>query len=212
MSAIYCFLNFREGKRALFVECNVAVEEHLNNLFEVATKEFGGANIVINNAGITRNEDLGGSLDYIDDLVQINLVSVIKGTSLAIQHFKGQNCQEKKKDFNIINIGSILGLRPEFSAPVYSLTKTAVISFSQTLGYLADIGIRVNCIAPCFIDTNLMKDIQKSSLDVLVQSRGGYMDVSLVEKAFCHLLDNKELVGEVYEVDPAHLGLIPKAK
>ncbi|KAJ9082157.1 hypothetical protein DSO57_1006895 [Entomophthora muscae] len=84
----------QNGKWAVFCVCDVRKESELINLFDVAKREFGGAQILVNNAGIGPFENFTTSTGVIDAIVDINLTAVLKATSLAIQHFQMQRIEK----------------------------------------------------------------------------------------------------------------------
>ena len=118
-------------------------------------EQFPKLNVVINNAGIMRAENL---LDQPEDLadaeaiVATNLLGPIRLTAALIPHFKQQ------PNATIINVSSGLGFVPLALTPTYCATKAAIHSYSQSLRHqLRDTKIEVLEIIPPYVQTDLMK-------------------------------------------------------
>ena len=140
------------GAKAITVHCDVTKPADLDKTIEIATKELGGVDIMINNAGVSA----GGYMERIsledwDWILNINLKSVIYGCRAVIPLFK------KQQSGYIINVASYAGLvcLPEMCS--YNVAKAGVIAVSETLRTeLSTSGIGVSVVCPSFIKTNLM--------------------------------------------------------
>jgi uncharacterized oxidoreductase len=135
--------------------CDVAGEEHRNDLFEWITTEFPGTNVLINNAGIQRQIDFKKGIEELqagEDEIETNLRAPIHLSALFIPHLM------KQEEAAIINISSGLGFVPIAIMPVYCATKAATHSFSLSLRHqLKDTPIKVFEIIPPTVDTELDK-------------------------------------------------------
>ena len=110
-------------------------------------------NVLINNAGIMRIDDAAGPVD--EDLlvstVTTNLLGPIRMTAALIEHLKRQNSA------TVVNVSSGLAFVPMAMAAVYSSTKAAIHSYSQSLRYmLKDTSVSVQEIAPPWVQTDLL--------------------------------------------------------
>ncbi len=110
-------------------------------------------NVLINNAGIMRIDDAAGPVD--EDLlistVTTNLLGPIRMTGALIEHLK------KQKSATVVNVSSGLAFVPMAMAAVYSSTKAAIHSYSQSLRYkLKDTSVSVQEIAPPWVQTDLL--------------------------------------------------------
>lgn len=158
-----------ETPRAIFQRTNVTEWSRLDQMFEVAEKEFGEVDIVCPGAGVfeehwsnfwrppgspeSRDSLTGGRYAILD----INLTHPIRTTQLAIAHFLRQN--QSKKPKHIIHISSIAGQTAVLVAPIYAATKHAISGFVRSLGKLdKKVGIRVTAVAPGVIKTPLWTD------------------------------------------------------
>lgn len=134
------------GGQALAHRCDVASDDQVATLIQRAVREFGGLNYVVNNAGPYLAED---PLAHWSRLLNTNLLGTLLITRHAIEAMR-------ERGGSIVNVAadSGLGFGPE-EQPVYAAAKAGVLRFSAALHYLNDAhGIRVNCIAPDWIDTD----------------------------------------------------------
>jgi NAD(P)-dependent dehydrogenase (short-subunit alcohol dehydrogenase family) len=140
------------GGRGVAVHCDVTKPDDIVKTIEIAKKEFGGTDIMVNNAGVSA----GGYMERIsledwEWIMNINLKSVIYGCRAVIPMLKAQ------RSGYIVNVASNAGLvcLPEMSS--YNMTKAGVISISETLRTELSIhGIIVSVVCPTFFKTNLM--------------------------------------------------------
>ena len=113
--------------------------------------KFGGIDIWVNNAGIDGFEPLADcSRDLWDNIIAVNLTGVWECSKTAIRYMR------KKKSGCIINISSFTSVVPSAKIGAYSVTKSAVNALTRVMaGEIAPEGIRVNCVAPGMITTDL---------------------------------------------------------
>jgi len=157
------------GPKALFVKCDVSKSEEMENLIDKAVEHFGKLDIMVNNAGIG---GLGGIIDVTDDswdkTIDINLTGTMFGMRAAAKAMKAKSVKG-----SIINLSSILGQVGFNGAIAYCAAKGGVVQLTHAGALdLATDRIRVNAIAPGFIETNMTKDIlaQKTFNDLIVAS------------------------------------------
>ncbi len=141
------------GKKAAYRKVDVAQAEELDALVEFAVEQFGGLDIMFNNAGISGAQYprfLDDDLTDFNKVIGVNLFGVMAG-SRAAGRYMSQNGGGV-----IINNASIAGLLPGPALMTYRATKAAVIMFSKSIAIdLAEYSIRVNCLAPGHIRTSL---------------------------------------------------------
>ena len=157
------------GPKALFVKCDVSKSEEMENLIDKAVERFGKLDIMVNNAGIG---GLGGIIDVTDDswnkTIGINLTGTMFGMRAAAKAMKAKSVKG-----SIINLSSILGQVGFNGAIAYCAAKGGVVQLTHAGALdLATDRIRVNAIAPGFIETNMTKGIlaQKTFNDLIVAS------------------------------------------
>ena len=120
--------------------------------FDKIFADFESVTCLISNAGIVQSHPLltDNEVEEIDRVLDVNLRGCILTNKLAIAYFM------EKKHGNIVNISSIHGIHGSACESIYSATKSGIIGLTNSLsGEVAPFGIRVNAIAPGFIDTNM---------------------------------------------------------
>lgn len=138
------------GRRTLAVRTDATKESEVNALVDAVVSEFGTIDILVNNVGASAHETLLKTTDELwDKAMNINLKSAYLGCQAAAW------IMTEKNTGNIINISSIGGLKPG-SACVYGIAKAGVITLTGWVAReMAPYNVRVNCIAPGPIDTDI---------------------------------------------------------
>lgn len=139
----------RSGRFAADIADSRAVDQMVADV--IAT--FGRLDVLVNNAGIWKEGPIESiTNDQIDEMIDINLKSLFYCCRAAVPHLQ-------KTKGSIINIASTAGQRGEAFHSHYAATKGATISFTKSLApeLIAD-GIRVNCVAPGWVDTDMSKE------------------------------------------------------
>jgi 3-oxoacyl-[acyl-carrier protein] reductase len=151
------------GERAHVTPCNLSDAASVEALPKVAAEAMGGLDILINNAGVTRdNLFMRMSDDEWDQVISVNLTASFR---LSGAVFRGMM---KKRWGRIIGITSIVGVTGNPGQGNYAAAKAGMIGMSKSLAAeVASRGITVNCIAPGFITTAMtdkLNEDQKSKL------------------------------------------------
>lgn len=155
----------KAGGTAAAVRQDVADPASVQKSVDFALDRFDRLDVVVNNAGITG--DLAPTADYSLDgwekVIAVNLSSVFYGMKYQIPAMRGSG------GGSIVNIASILGSVAARDSAGYNAAKHGVVGLTKTaaLEYAAD-GIRVNAIGPGYIDTPLLKALDKEVYDGLV--------------------------------------------
>lgn len=146
----------RKGLNASMIKADVSSEDDVKAMFESIKEEHSKLDVLINNAGIMRNNLLMlTNMEMFDRTIGINL----KGTFLCTRY--ASNIMRKQGSGRIINLSSTIGLKGNAGQTVYSASKAAVVGFTRSAAKeLGRYGITVNAIAPGLIETNLIKDIK----------------------------------------------------
>jgi len=154
-----------QGHKASAVQLNVADPEQVRSVFDSISKEAKPVDILINNAGITR-DGLAMRMKEEDwDLVlNINL----KGSFLCSQQAAKQMMKQKRGA--IVNISSIVGVMGNAGQANYSSSKAGLIGLTKTMAReLAARNITVNAVAPGFIDTDMTRVLDEKVRGKLIE-------------------------------------------
>ena len=143
----------RLGPSARFCRTNVADRADVQAVVDFAVAQFGGLDVIFNNAGITGkmyNRFLDDGLDDLNDVMAVNLAGMMWGSQFAAREML------KRGGGSIINTASTAAIGPSYALMAYRASKGAVITFSRSIAVdLGEYRIRVNCIAPGHIPTGL---------------------------------------------------------
>ncbi|MBV6688924.1 3-oxoacyl-ACP reductase FabG [Xanthomonas euvesicatoria pv. physalidis] len=146
-------------------ELNVTDATAVDGLIDAIGNEFGAISILVNNAGITRDNLLMRMKD--DDwqaIIDTNLTSVFR-TSKAVM--RGMM---KARKGRIINIASVVGVTGNPGQTNYAAAKAGIIAFSKSLAKeIGSRGVTVNVVAPGFIDTDMTKALPDEARTALLQ-------------------------------------------
>ncbi|MEU6079386.1 SDR family oxidoreductase [Streptomyces sp. NPDC047108] len=132
------------GRRAVAVPCDLREEEDCRRLIDRAVHEFGGIDVLVNNAAYQMSQPEGIesiSTEQFDRVMRTNLYAMFWLCKMALPHMKA--------GANIINSASVQGYKPSPHLLDYATTKGGIVTFTQGLAAtLAERGIRVNAVAP----------------------------------------------------------------
>lgn len=139
------------GAETLAVACHAGRPDEISALVETTVQEFGKVDVLVNNAATNPyfGPMMGIEWPAWDKTFDVNVKGYFAATRAITEHLIARESQGA-----IVNISSILGLKSAVFQGVYAMTKAAVISMTKTLAVeLGPQGIRINAIAPGFIDT-----------------------------------------------------------
>ena len=155
--------NFPKIKTANF---NLENHQKIEELVKEAKDKLGGLDIVINNAGITKdNLAIRMSDEEWNKVININLTAVFLICKYSIKAMMKQDAG------SIINISSIVGHTGNFGQANYSSAKAGIVAMSKSLAKeYAKRNIRINCISPGFIDTKMTKNINEEFKKKLIEN------------------------------------------
>lgn len=139
------------GGKATYQIVNVAKTKEVEEAIEKTLKEFGKIDVLVNNAGITKDNLLMKmSEEDWDQVLDINLKSVYNTCKALVRPMM------KARSGSIINITSVIGLTGNAGQINYAASKAGMIGLTKSLAKeLASRGIRANCIAPGYIETSM---------------------------------------------------------
>lgn len=191
----------KNGVEAISIKVNVVNSEEVANMAKIVEKELGNVDILVNNAGITKDNLLirMNEEDW-DVVLDVNLKGVFLCTKALVRPMM------KKRYGKIINISSIVGISGNPGQGNYSASKAGVIGFTKSMAReLASRGIRVNAIAPGFIQTDmtdiLKEDIKEAMLrNIPLNDFGSPKDIANLV-VFLASENSDYITGEVIRVD-----------
>ena len=148
-----------KGGRAIPIACDIGDGDAFSNTIKSVVDQFGKLDILINNAGITRDALLMRMNEsQWDEVIQTNLKGAFFGMKAAIRPMI------KNKFGRIINITSIVGLTGNPGQANYAASKAGLIGMTQSIAKeVGSRGITVNCIAPGWIDTEMTEELPENS-------------------------------------------------
>ena len=161
------------GSKAKGYQSNAANYEEAHQLVDDVITDFGTVDILINNAGITKDNLLMRmSEEDFDKVIEINLKSVFNMTKAV------QKIMLKNRSGSIINMSSVVGVKGNAGQANYAASKAGMIGFTKSIALeLGSRNIRCNAIAPGFIETEmtakLNEDVVKGWRDAIPLKRGG---------------------------------------
>ncbi|MBI2601519.1 MAG: beta-ketoacyl-ACP reductase [Deltaproteobacteria bacterium] len=131
--------------------CDLASEEACQKLVTDVKNHFGRIDLLVNNAGISVDQLVTfAKPEDFDHMIHVNLKSVFLLSKFASRHMI------KQKSGSIINITSVVGFTGNAGQSIYAATKAAIAGFTKSIACdLASFGIRCNCVAPGFIETDM---------------------------------------------------------
>jgi acetoacetyl-CoA reductase len=146
------------------VKGNVASFEDCKSAVEKVEAELGPIDVLVNNAGITRDAVLHRMTEaQWTEVIHVNLASIFNMTRNVIEGMRERNYGR------IVNISSINGQKGQIGQTNYSAAKAGMIGFSKALAQEnAKKGITVNTIAPGYVDTEMVMSVPKAVLDQIV--------------------------------------------
>ena len=189
------------GTKAIGIKVDVTKPAEVDQLFEETMKTFGRVDVLINNAGITRDTLLirMQESDW-DAVIAVNLKGTFNCTKSAAK------IMMKQRSGKIVNISSVVGVMGNVGQANYSASKGGVISLTKSAAKeLAARGITVNAVAPGYIETDMTKslsdEVKAAFLTVVPLKRPGTpADVANVVN-FLVSPDSDYITGQVIHVD-----------
>lgn len=187
--------------RCIAVCGDVSDFEACTNMIKQIISEFEKIDVLVNNAGITRDMLLMRMKESdFTDVIDVNLVGTFNITKNVIPYMM------KQKNGRIINISSVVGITGNAGQTNYSASKAGIIGFTKSLA--KEVGSRnilVNAVAPGFIQTdmtNILKDEIKQELikNIPLKRFGNATDVANVVK-FLALEESSYITGQVINID-----------
>jgi 3-oxoacyl-[acyl-carrier protein] reductase len=193
------------GAGTLLVRCDVSDEKAVRAMLRAVEQRFQRLDVLINNAGTTASwkpRDLETlSLEEWDRVFAVNVRGLFQVTRAAVPLLKkNQGC--------VINTASIVGLRPGPQPLPYAASKAAVVNLTKTLAWNLGPEIRVNAVAPGWMEGDWMKRMLKDKYGELMEKRAKATPLRRVvtaddvaETMMSLIQSNRFVTGEVIVID-----------
>jgi len=164
VSAINQYLE-KSGIKGMGIALNVNDAEQINHALQTIREKFGEVEILVNNAGITRDNLLVRMKDEEwDDILETDLKSVFRLSRAVLR------AMMKARYGRIINISSVVGAMGNLGQANYAAAKAGMFGFSKSLAReVGSRNITVNCVAPGFIDTDMTRALADEFQQSLIQ-------------------------------------------
>jgi 3-oxoacyl-[acyl-carrier protein] reductase len=193
------------GAKTLVIKCDVADEPGVRAMLKQVKEKFGRLDVLINNAGTTASwkpKDLETlSLEEWDRVFAVNVRGLFQVTRAAAPMLKeAKGC--------IVNTASIVGLRPGPQPLPYAASKAAVVNLTKTLAWNLGPEIRVNAVAPGWMEGDWMKRMLKDKYEDLMGKRAKSTPLKRVvtaddvaETMMSLVEGNRFVTGEIIVID-----------
>lgn len=189
-----------EGCRVMVCQADVSDAEAVNAMVRKIEATFGPVTLLVNNAGIAKQiqfQDI--TAEYWRRIFEVNLGGCFNTIQAVLPHMLHEHAG------CIINVSSIWGQHGASCESSYSATKHAIIGLSRSLAAeLAPTNIRVNCVAPGVIDTDMVKVLGEETLDSLAREvipLGRLGSPAEIADAILYLARAEYVTGQVLGVD-----------
>ena len=201
------------GSEAMAIGCNVAVSAEVDACVKAVVAQFGTVDIMVNNAGITKDGLLMRMSDEDwDAVLNVNL----KGTFLFTRAVARPMMKNKSPDGTqlggaIINIASVVGIMGNAGQANYTASKGGVIALTKTTAKeLGSRNVRCNAVAPGFIQSKmtdvLPDDVKKAYMDTIPLKRFGTAEDIAKCVAFLAGPDASYITGQIISVNGGMIG------
>ena len=187
--------------KCMAIQGDVSDFEDAKNMVERIIEKFGKIDVLVNNAGITKDMlIMRMKKEDFEDVININLIGTFNVTKNVIPYMM------KQRRGKIINLSSVVGISGNAGQTNYSASKAGIIGFTKSLAKeLGSRNILVNAVAPGFIETdmtNILKDEVKEEIskNIPLKRTGTVNDVAIVIK-FLDSVDSSYITGQVINID-----------
>lgn len=183
------------------LKLNVADPESIEGFIKDVIDKFGTPSVLVNNAGITRDNLLMRMKDdEWDDIIATNLTSVFRMSKAVLRGMM------KAKTGRIINISSVVGSTGNAGQTNYAAAKAGIVGFTKSLAKeVGSRGITVNTVAPGFIDTDMTRELSEEHKQALLNSipLGRLGDAKEIANAVSFLASDRAayITGETLHVN-----------
>ena len=191
----------KNGHSASYFPCDISNGDLIQNTIKSVINDYGKIDILINNAGITRDSLVLRMKNHQwDEVLNTNLNGAFYATKSVLRSMM------KNKYGRIINITSIVGLQGNSGQSNYSASKAGLIGFSQSVAKeVASRGITINCIAPGWIETEMTNDLPQNLKSEIIKNipigKTGTTEDIAYTALFLASKESKYITGQTITVD-----------
>jgi len=191
----------KNGHSASYNSCDISDGDLFQDTIKSVINDYGKIDILINNAGITRDSLVLRMKNHQwDEVLNTNLKGAFYATKSVLRSMM------KNKYGRIINITSIVGLQGNSGQSNYSASKAGLIGFSQSVAKeVASRGITINCIAPGWIETEMTSDLPQDIKSEIIKSipigKTGTTEDIAYTALFLASKESKYITGQTITVD-----------
>ena len=185
------------GSEVLMEKADVSNFEQCEKMVTAAIEKFGRIDVLVNNAGVTRDNLLMRMKEEdFDKVIEINLKGTFLVTKSVIPYML------KKRDGKIINLASVVGVTGNAGQCNYSASKAGIIGFTKSIAKeLASRNIRANAIAPGFIDTDMTSVLSDEVKAQIPMKRMGTAQEIANVAYFLGCEESSYITGQVINID-----------
>lgn len=189
------------GAEVLFIKTNVTSYEECEKMAKDAINKFGKIDVLVNNAGVTKDSLLLRMKEEdFDTVINVNLKGTFNVTKACIPYMM------KKKSGKIVNISSVVGISGNSGQANYAASKAGIIGFTKSVAKeLASRNILANCVAPGYIATDMtngLSDAVKESINNQIPLKRVGMPEEVAKAVyFLASEENSYITGQVLNVD-----------
>ena len=193
--------DLKNNNEILFVRANVGELNSVEEAVKKAIEKFGKIDVLVNNAGITRdNLIMRMKEEEFDQVINTNLKGTFNVTKSVVPYMM------KKREGKIVNISSVVGVSGNAGQCNYAASKAGIIGFTKSIAKeLASRNILANAVAPGFIDTDMtecLNDKVKESINNQIPlKRMGTPEEIAKAVYFLASSDNTYITGQVLNID-----------
>ncbi|HUY56321.1 MAG TPA: SDR family NAD(P)-dependent oxidoreductase [Candidatus Micrarchaeaceae archaeon] len=199
-------LVIEQGRRPLLLQADVSDEQAVRAMIATHTSEFGQLDLLVNNAGTTLDtepDDLEGlQLEDWDRVFAVNVRGLFQVTRAAVPLLRNSSAA------SVVNMASIAGLRPSAQPFPYAASKAAVVNLTKTLARALAPEIRVNAVAPGWVEGEWMEHALGENYQRLMERRASHTPMRQVvtpedvaEVVLSLVLTSRLVTGEVVVID-----------
>ena len=151
--------------KAVLAQADVANYDEVKAMYDVVSDEFGGVDVVVNNAGITADTKFDNmSREDWERVIDVNVGGVFNCTKVCYDDIRSA------KEGRLINISSVVGQQGNYGQANYATTKSGLFGFTRTIALeIASEGSTANCVAPGFVETDMLADVPERVRDNILK-------------------------------------------